>query len=59
MFIKGTRQFGLHGVKLITLCPGFTGTKFPETLNQVQWVNDSVEYVGDNHGLNSQLVLQK
>lgn len=57
--MKGKRQFGLHGVKLITLCPGFTGTKFPETLNQIETVNDSVEHVGDNHGPNNQLILQK
>ncbi|XP_025420962.1 15-hydroxyprostaglandin dehydrogenase [NAD(+)]-like [Sipha flava] len=56
--LGGKRQFGLHGVKLITLCPGFTGTKFPETLNQIESVNDSVEHVEDNHGSNNQMILQ-
>lgn len=59
MFMKGKRQFGLHGVKLITLCPGFTGTKFPKTLNQIETANDSVETAGDHHGLSNQLILQK
>lgn len=58
-FLKKQRNYNLHGVKIIALCPGFTGSYYEKITNQNETIHDNVENIEELDNFHKQLIMQK